>query len=291
MQKLIAPFDPWKSQSCACPKKYCLNVYTGCAHRCLYCYSSSYIPDFFGPRKKKDLLKRISKDIETLDRKIPISISNSTDPYQSLERTKKDTRKCLELLRDFKKLIVTKSPLVTRDIDLFSNTVVAITITTDDETLAKLIEPGAPAPQERLNALKILSDSGIQTIARIDPIIPHLNEDASNLIEKLKYMGVKHIVSSTYKSKKDSMERLTTAFREHSDKWHELYNKKGETISGARYLSKDTRLALISKIKEQVESEGMTFAACRENITLKPTSCLSCDGSNLLETSNIRLSS
>ena len=67
MQRLIAPFDPWKSKSCACPKKYCLNVYTGCAHRCLYCYSSAYIPDFFRPRQKKDLLKRVSKDIETLD--------------------------------------------------------------------------------------------------------------------------------------------------------------------------------------------------------------------------------
>jgi len=84
------------------------------------------------------------------------------------------------------------------------------------------------------------------------------------------------------------MERLASAFREHSDKWHELYNKKGEAISGAKYLSKDTRLALMTKIKEQAESKDMTFAACRENITLKPTSCASCDGSHLLEISNNR---
>ncbi|MFH1126949.1 MAG: radical SAM protein [archaeon] len=282
MQKLIAPFDPWKSQSCTCPDKYSLNVYTGCAHGCLYCYSSSYIPDFFNPRPKKHLAERITKDIETLDKNTPISISNSTDPYQPLEKTFKCTRRCLELLLDFRKLIVTKSDLITRDIDLLSNTVVAMTITTISQSLAKITEPFTPPPQKRIDALKTLNESGIPTIARIDPIIPQLNEDTSELIEKLAAAGVRHIVSSTYKAKQDNFKRLCAAFPKNRDIWHELYTKKGEHLGGATYMPKEARTQIMKKTKEQAEERGMTFATCRENIDLKQSTKTYCDGAHLL---------
>ena len=53
----IQPFDPWKSPLCTCPPKYSLNPYTGCGHKCLYCYATSFIKNFYTPRPKKDFLK------------------------------------------------------------------------------------------------------------------------------------------------------------------------------------------------------------------------------------------
>jgi DNA repair photolyase len=74
-----------------------------------------------------------------------------------------------------------------------------MTITTDDDALAKLIEPNAPPPSERLKAAHMLTEKGIPTSVRIDPIIPFLNDHPENLIKALSSLGVKHVTGSTYK--------------------------------------------------------------------------------------------
>jgi len=91
---VIRSFDPWKSKICTCPEKYSLNPYTGCGHGCIYCYAT-YIRNFYKPRRKKDLLKRIRKDLEKIPRGSIISISNSSDPYAPMDKKYEDTRKCL----------------------------------------------------------------------------------------------------------------------------------------------------------------------------------------------------
>lgn len=63
---LITEFDPWKSQLCTCPDKLTFNPYTGCDHRCLYCYASSYIPRFYECRPKKDLISRLKREAAKL---------------------------------------------------------------------------------------------------------------------------------------------------------------------------------------------------------------------------------
>ena len=83
--QIIRPFDPWGSSYCTCPKKFSLDPYTGCAHQCIYCYATSYIPNFYSPRKKKDLLKKVFKDCQKIPENSLISIANSSDPYQPFE--------------------------------------------------------------------------------------------------------------------------------------------------------------------------------------------------------------
>jgi DNA repair photolyase len=94
---LITKFDPWNSKLCTCPFKLTLNPYTGCEHACVYCYASSYIPNFFDCRPKKNLIPCLEKEAKNLKGEL-ISISNSSDPYPSIEKKLLLTRKCLEIL-------------------------------------------------------------------------------------------------------------------------------------------------------------------------------------------------
>jgi DNA repair photolyase len=113
--------------------------------------------------------------------KLPVMLSDCTDPYQPLEFEYEVTRKCAKTLakHGFPLLIVTKSYLVTRDLDVFKRTptVVAIIVTTPNEATAKLIEPFAPPPEKRFSALQKIVELGITGVGRIDPILPTLNDD------------------------------------------------------------------------------------------------------------------
>jgi len=177
---VLTPFDPWKGKLCTCPPKYSFSPYVGCSHGCLYCYASSYIPRFFEVRVKKDLIKQLNKEISKIRENKYVAIANSNDPYQPIEEKLKLTREALKIFssHNFKIMIVTKSNLVTRDLDVLkkSRVAVSITITTLDENKSKRLEPNAPSPQKRLEAIEVLSKSGIPTIARIDPIIPFIND-------------------------------------------------------------------------------------------------------------------
>ncbi|MEM2918182.1 MAG: radical SAM protein [Candidatus Altiarchaeota archaeon] len=284
---LINKFDPWNSKLCTCPEKLSLNVYTGCSHSCLYCYSSSYIKNFFRPRVKKSYLKRLKSEVKKLNKNFtqPISISNSSDPYIQMEKKFKYTRETLKFLESHKKLIVTKSDIVKRDIDLLAEkSVVAITITTLDERISKKIEPNAPKPKNRLYALKKISDAGIPTVIRIDPIIPYLNDSCgilNELIEKAYNSGVLHVISSTYKVRADNFKRMCKAFPEFSEKWYELYFKEGGWIHGSYYLKENLRFEMMKKVKEISQKFGLTFSCCREGFPFLNSK--TCDGSSLLK--------
>jgi DNA repair photolyase len=110
-----------------------------------------------------------------------VMLSSVTDPYQPAEAEYELTRKCLDVLAQFKfpVNILTKSPLVTRDIDIISkieNVEVGLTITTDDEKVRKVFEPCAPPVTDRIEALKKLHKAGINTFIFIGPVLP-MNHD------------------------------------------------------------------------------------------------------------------
>jgi len=284
--KLINEFDPWKSELCTCPFKYSLNVYTGCSHACAYCYITSYIKSGFKVRMKRALLPRLRRELEGKQWKSKlIVLSASSDPYQKIDEKLKLTRKCIQLLKEFdwRILIVTKSHLVTRDIDLLKGiSVVSITITTLDEKLSSLLEPNAPSPKKRIAAIKKVKESNVPVCVRIDPIIPFINDDFSKiekLIKILSKIKVDHIISSTYKARKDSLARISVKFPESFEKILKLY-KEGEKISNYYYLPKELRYEMMRKVKEICSKYGISFACCREGF--KELNDNVCDGSFLL---------
>jgi len=277
--KLLKPFDPWHNPLCTCLNKLTFNPYTGCDHKCIYCYATSYIPNFNHCRPKKNITTKLQKEAQNLKGEL-ISIANSSDPYPTIEKDTGLTRKCLKILsqHNCKIQIITKSNLVTRDTDILQETqsTVTLTITTDNAQLAKQLEPNAPTPMQRLQAIQTLTQKDIPVCVRIDPIIPHLNDKPNTLIKTLATLGVKHITTSTYKTKQDNWKRFTQTFPKLAKQLTPLYYTKGEAISGYRYLQRTLRYQLLTTLKKQTEQAGMTFGTCREGFPQLNTT--SCDG-------------
>ena len=280
---LISRFDPWQSGLCTCPPKLTFNPYTGCDHKCIYCYASSYIPSFSDCRPKKDLLAALKREAAKLNGET-ISIANSSDPYPRAEASTGLTRRCLEILAESncKIQIITKSNLVVRDDDLLSKipSTVAFTVTTDDDDVAKLIEPYAPLPSQRLRAAQDLIKKGIPVSVRIDPIIPLVNDQPQKLIADLASIGVKHLTCSTYKAKPDNWMRLVQAMPKVAEKLKPLYFQQGEKIGGNTLLPKELRFRLLKSICDLAVANNMKFGVCREGLAELNTA--PCDGSWLM---------
>ncbi len=280
---LISRFDPWRSGLCTCPPKLTFNPYTGCDHQCIYCYASSYIPSFSDCRPKKDLLTVLKREAAKLNGET-ISIANSSDPYPRAEASAGLTRRCLEILieSNCKIQIITKSNIVVRDDDLLSKvpSTVALTITTDDDNIAKLIEPHAPLPSQRLRAAQDLIKKGIPVSVRIDPIIPSVNDQPQKLISALANIGVQHLTCSTYKAKPDNWMRLIQAMPKVAENLKPLYFQQGEKIGGNTLLPKEFRFRLLKNIRDLAVANNMKFGVCREGLPELNTA--SCDGSWLM---------
>ena len=293
MLKVIKSFDPWKSKLCTCPPKYSLNPYTGCSHKCVYCYATSYI-GFRDSIPKKNVINNVAHDLKLINKNLPINLSTSSDPYPPIESKLRITRKVLELLirHNCKILITTKSHLVLNDVELLRNGKVAImiTITTLDDNIRKIIEPYASSIQDRLQVIKKCSDLGIPIGVRIDPIIPYVNDDEymlRNLVQKVYELGAKHIVTSTYKAKPDNFKRLLNALENLPDaykKIESLYKDYTTIIQGYKYLRKELREKLLKPIIDEARKIGLTYATCREGFTGSEwINSTSCDGSHLIE--------
>jgi len=280
---LISKFDPWHSTLCTCPPKLTLNPYTGCDRACVYCYASTYIPRFFDCRPKKNLISRLKREATKLGGEI-ISMANSSDPYPSLEAKTGLTRSCLEILSEYncKVQIITKSNLVVRDADLLKEipSMISLTITTDDDNTARIIEPNAPPPSKRLTAAETLIQKGIPTSVRIDPIIPFLNDEPESLIETLASIGVKHITSSTLKIRSGNWLGFKAALPKTAQKLGTLFFEEGEKMGNCIYLPRDLRFQLLEKVGRLVLKYDMKFGTCREGLSCLNTA--TCDGSWLL---------
>lgn len=165
---------------------FVINPYIGCQHACIYCYAE-FMKRFTGHGGETwgefldvkqfdwDKIKPEKYDSKTL------LLSSVTDPYTPLEVKYENTRRVLEKLIGTKASlsILTKSSLVERDIDLFKqfgNIQVGISLNTLDEEFARIIEPRASKPHDRLEALRKVSDAGVSTYVFVSPIFPKLSD-------------------------------------------------------------------------------------------------------------------
>jgi len=283
---IIRPFDPWRGRLCTCPSKFSFDPYTGCEHGCLYCYASSYVRRFHECRPKKDLLRLVRGDVARLPDNALISMSNSSDPYPPMEQDMQLTRRCLEEFqgRNLRILVITKSDLVLRDLDLLRGLrcAVTLTITTLDDDLARKLEPGAPPPSRRLDAVEKLSSEGIMVGVRVDPIIPYLNDEGlMDLLKEIRDAGAIHVTSSTFKPRPDSWARIEMVFPDVAERLRPLYFDEGERIGRSRYLPRPMRFRLMKMIADGCRELGLTFACCREGFVELNTGA-SCDGSHLI---------
>ena len=196
----------------------------GCAFGCTYCYASfmgRFIPGktigdwgsyVFAKVNAPELLEKEIKHLPQKGKNKEIFLSSVTDPYQGLEAKYKLTRRCLEVLADYGTeaavSILTKSHLVTRDIDVFKrlkSVFVGLTVTSTD-SISRYFERYASNVTDRLKALSELNNNGISTYAFIGPLLPHfvaqtdqLEQIFRNLVEVgTKDIFVEHLNFSTY---------------------------------------------------------------------------------------------
>jgi len=193
-----------------------INPYNGCLFACMYCYAAQIArwkhPDevwgsyldvkLNAPELLKTELQKLAKRFKSKDFG-SIFFCSVTDPYVGMEAKYQLTRKCLEVLADFgyngSISLQTKSPLVTRDIDILKklkNVSVGFTVTTLDDKVSRFLETKAPPVTLRIKALEKLHHAGINTYAFIGPLLPHFSSDASKitgLLDELQRVGVKEV--------------------------------------------------------------------------------------------------
>ena len=184
-----------RNQSPDIPFTQSINPYRGCEHGCIYCYarpSHAFLglsPGLDFETKlwaKHDGAKLLERELASPSYQCsPIALGANTDPYQPIERRLGITRRLIECLAEHRHplTIVTKSAAVMRDLDLLTDlaaedlVTVAISITTLDHQLARIMEPRAAAPHRRLDAVEALAKAGIPTVVMVAPIIPGLTEE------------------------------------------------------------------------------------------------------------------
>lgn len=193
-----------------------VNPYAGCAFGCAYCYAY-FVGRFTHPSEpwgtwvdaKTNAPQLLAKELagKLRDKRKPdigtIFMSSVTDPYQGAEAQYKLTRGCLEVLANIGYTgslgILTKSTLVTRDIDIFKrlpSLSVGMTVTATDDPVTSFLETNAPPNAGRLVALRNLHDAGISTYAFVGPLLPHFVRDEkrlAKLLTAIKNTGVGYI--------------------------------------------------------------------------------------------------
>lgn len=176
-----------------------INIYRGCNHGCIYCDSRSLCYNmqhkFEDIEVKEDAPLILEKELSKKKKRCMIGTGSMTDSYIQLEEQLQYTRKCLEVINKygFGLTIQTKSNRILRDLDLLikinnnSKCVVAMTLTTYDEELCKIIEPNVSTTKERFEILKTLRDNNIKTVVWLCPILPYINDTEENLRGILNY--------------------------------------------------------------------------------------------------------
>lgn len=171
-----------------------VNPYRGCEHGCAYCYARPF-HEYLGwsagiDFESKILVKKNAAELLRKELNRPgwkptlLAMSGITDPYQPIERKLQITRRCLEVLADFRNPvgIITKNYMVTRDTDLLSElatydaAAVMISLPTLDVELSRVLEPRTSSPKARLKAIARLTAAGIPCSVFIAPVIPGLTD-------------------------------------------------------------------------------------------------------------------
>jgi DNA repair photolyase len=163
---------------------YCVNAYTGCQVNCRYCYARLFMSRYSGHNEpwgsfvdaKVNAPEILAKQAAKAKRGV-VWVSSVCDAYQAVEEKYGLTRRCLEILAAarFPVSVQSKSVLLLRDIDVFrrfEEFEAGFTITTEDERIARLFEPGASSVAARLDALAALKAAGLRTFAFVGPILP-----------------------------------------------------------------------------------------------------------------------
>jgi DNA repair photolyase len=218
--------------------EYSLNCYTGCAHGCAYCYAR-FMQRFHPHDETWGAFVDVKINaVETLKRQLrraapgSVFLSSACDAWQPAEADYRLTRRCCELLleRGFSIHALTKSKLIVRDLDVLAagDASVGVTITTPDERLARLWEPGAASVAERWRVIDEAQRRGLRTCVMFGPLLPQLSDGYAEL-ESLMRAAAAHGVETIWVDALNPRPRVWPAvaelLRRRFPELHEFYRR------------------------------------------------------------------
>jgi DNA repair photolyase len=253
-----------------------INPYQGCSHRCAYCYATyEWSPEFYN----KVYAKSNAPDV--LDRQLatwksntvdPVMVSSATDPYQPAELRFELTRKCVQVLQKYNVpyYVFTKSVIIERDIELHRqyrhNCFLVWSITTCNEKIRRVVEPGTPPASRIFKAIKKFTDVGVCCGVNIDPIIPLVTDDDSELeaiLKSCKDAGVHHVFGAPLRLRTDIWQRMKVVLQlleipDGIDHFKEIYGIKEPLESS--YITADRKYTekITDKLERMIKSHNMT---------------------------------
>jgi DNA repair photolyase len=245
---------------------YAINPYIGCAHGCVYCYAR-FMKRYTGHTEEWGAFVDVKAHAaEVLARQMKrakygrITLSSVTDPYQPAESTYEVTRHCLEVLTsyDFPVSILTKSPLVLRDIDILAtmkDVSVGFSLSTLSQEVAVLFEPRLPSIEERLSALERLGRDGITTWAFCGPLLPYLSDherEIDVLFGALASVGASSIIVDSMNLRGATLQQVLSVLKKHHPDLVERYRRLAANRG-------PYHRALMRRAQRQAQKHGLTI--------------------------------
>jgi DNA repair photolyase len=257
-----------------------LNLYQGCQHRCGYCYATyEWSPEFYDKIYAKiNASEILEKQLQSWKSQVmePVMISSATDAYQPAELKFGLTRKCVNVLQkyDVPYYVFTKSALISRDLQLHKqykhNCFIVWSITTCNENIRRIIEPGTPPSLILFKVIRKFSDCGIRCAVNIDPILPLItdsSEEIESIVGNCLKSGVRYVFGATLRLRSDIWERMKTIFKilnknekKMLTEYARLYNFKEPMKQDYNlYVNKTYSDTILKNLEEKVLEKGMLF--------------------------------
>jgi len=250
-----------------------LNPYTGCAHRCAFCYVRGFerradrpSDDRYGAsvRVKVNVADVLRTELASRSwKRETVVIGAATDPYQPVEGRYRLTRQCIvELARARTPLgIITRGPLVVRDIDVLKHAAtrggvkVHVSVPTLDERVWRLTEPGTAPPLARLHALRRLVDAGIDAGVGMAPVLPGLSDRPDQLeavIRAARDAGATRIWTSVLYLPPGVREHFMSVLQQHWPEERERYEKLYAARAHLRRRDTEYVIAEVARLRSDI---------------------------------------
>jgi DNA repair photolyase len=245
-----------------------INPYQGCSHRCAYCYATyEWSPEFYDKiYAKSNAPEVLEKELASWksDTAIPVMVASATDAYQPAELRFELTRRCVQVLQKYNVpyYVFTKSALVERDLELHRqyrhNCFVVWSVTTCDEKIRRIVEPGTPPTSRIFHVIKKFADVGVSCGVNVDPIIPLVTDSDQHLqrlVGACKEAGVRHVFGAPLRLRTDIWLRMKLVLRllevpDGIKRYKEIYGFE-EPLS-SNYITAKTRY--INRITSKLDS-------------------------------------
>jgi DNA repair photolyase len=265
--------------------KWSLNPYMGCVHRCTFCYVRAFeqraerpSDDRYGRsiRVKTNVAEVLRRELArpSWEREI-VAIGAATDPYQPVEGRYKLTRACLEVLADYANpvRIITRGPMIVRDVDVLArlasraSLAVTFSVPTIDHEIWRRTEPGTAPPHQRLRALRVLVDAGIETNVGMAPILPGLSDKPqllADVVRAAREAGATGVWANLLHLQPGTKEHFLAALERD---WPELLPRYEELYRRSGYLAKADSEPTRETVRELVRAHGIRD---RRRLRLEP---------------------